>query len=129
MRLQFHHICIETNSYEDSIDFYVSMLGFKVIHETRNFHDRDYNTWLQNGNVIIELQTPKMENNKVKDSKHGSIGLMHVCFKVDSVDDVITELDRKGFTGFIDTKKKYMVMDSNLSKIRAPEGTIIELRE
>ena len=37
-----HHVCIQTNSYEESLDFYTRILGFEIVQETKNFHNRDY---------------------------------------------------------------------------------------
>ncbi|MDZ5038577.1 VOC family protein, partial [Clostridium perfringens] len=38
-----HHICIQTEKYEESLDFYTRILGFEMINETPNFHGRDFN--------------------------------------------------------------------------------------
>lgn len=129
MELRFHHICIETNKYNESIKFYTILLGFDIIEETENFHGRDYNTWLQNGNVIIELQTPKNDTIGVINNCLPTNGLKHVCFQVQNIDEIISNLEAQGFTKFVEGKKKYEIFDSLLSKLEAPEGTIIELRE
>ena len=42
-----HHVCIQTNSYKESLEFYKNILGFEIVEETKNFHTRDYNTWLK----------------------------------------------------------------------------------
>ena len=42
-----HHICIQTESYHESLDFYQKRLGFKLVNETVNFHGRDVNTWIK----------------------------------------------------------------------------------
>lgn len=54
-----HHVCIQTNDYKNSLDFYNQILHFEIVQETKNFHNRDYNTWLKCGDFMIELQTPK----------------------------------------------------------------------
>lgn len=54
-----HHVCIQTNSYKESLEFYKNILGFEIVEETKNFHTRDYNTWLKLGTFMIELQTSK----------------------------------------------------------------------
>ena len=83
-----HHICIETDRYLESINFYRSAMGFVVIDETKNFHGRDYNTWIKNGNVIIELQTPK-NCVSVKNDSAGTGVIAHVCFLVDNLADTV----------------------------------------
>ena len=54
-----HHVCIQTEKYEESLEFYMRILGFEIVQETPNFHNRAFNTWLKLGNFMIELQTAK----------------------------------------------------------------------
>ena len=35
---KIHHVCIQTNSYEDSLRFYLDILEFQIIKETPDFH-------------------------------------------------------------------------------------------
>lgn len=127
MNIEFHHICIETDDYKESLAFYTKAMGFHILEEKRNFHGRDYNTWIKNGSVIIELQTPKMADKDLPSL--GNRGIRHVCFKVEDLDEAIHRLETQGFKDFLDGKKKYRVFDSFLCKLKAPEGTVIELRE
>ncbi len=125
-----HHICIETDRYRESIDFYCSLLGFSIIEETKNFHGREFNTWIRKNDIIIELQTPK-EGKTAEKSISDNTGLVHVCFAVDNLLETINMLVEKGFNSF---RKKgddiiYSVKGGELAKIIAPEGTVIELRE
>jgi len=129
-----HHICIETDRYSESIDFYCSMLGFEIIEETKNFHGREYNTWIKKENIIIELQTQRTDENNqisaIQQSDKGN-GIVHVCFIVDNLSLTIDLLLEKGLSSFRKKNEKiiYNVKGGNLAKITAPEGTVIELRE
>jgi glyoxylase I family protein len=125
-----HHICIETDKYIESVDFYCSILGFSILEETKDFHGRDYNTWLKKENIIIELQTPKSGASDYSSSTVNT-GVVHVCFTVESLTDAIDKLTEKGFNSF---RRKgsdiiYNVKGGLLAKITTPEGTVIELRE
>ena len=86
-----HHVCIQTDKYKESLDFYTNVLGFKVIRESKDFHTRDYNTWIKFGEFMIELQTAKSNDtlHKWSSSNEGE----------------------------------------KLFKIKAPEGTEIEIRD
>jgi glyoxylase I family protein len=44
LTMKIHHICIQTNCYQESKMFYTDILGFKLIQETKDFHGREYNT-------------------------------------------------------------------------------------
>lgn len=127
---QMHHICIQTDDYNASKNFYVDILGFQVMLETPNFHDRDYNTWLIQGDTRIELQTNRRGEELIPFNK-ASGGIVHFCLYVHDLDEDYKRLKKLGFDNF---KKKngndiYEVEGGKLMKIIAPEGTIIEIRD
>ena len=126
----FHHICIQTENYPASLAFYVDLLGFKIIKETAGFHTRRYNTWLQGAGVMIELQTPKEGTNFNEWSSLNS-GPVHICFMVEDVTKAYHSLKQKGYNSFKikNGKELYEVKGSPLFKVKAPEGTEIEIRE
>jgi len=128
MRMSFHHVCIETNTYTESICFYQKLFAFDIIEESKGFHGREYNTWLKNGDIIIELQTPKADHSKIN-YQLGTIGIMHICFVVNNLDEEIKRIKELGFNIFKDGKEKYEICGKYITKIVAPEGTVIELRE
>ncbi|MED0963155.1 VOC family protein [Bacillus paramycoides] len=55
-----HHICIQTNTYLETLAFYTKALGFEIVEESPNFHGRAFNTWLKLGAFYIELQTGRV---------------------------------------------------------------------
>lgn len=125
-----HHICIQTDNYKESIDFYTRILGYKIVEESKGFHSRDYNTWLQMDGFMIELQTGK-KGESLSECNKSSKGIVHFCLLVDNVDKEYIRIKELGFNNF---KAKngtdiYTVKDKKLIKIIAPEGTIIEIRD
>lgn len=125
-----HHVCIQTENYEASLDFYTRILGFEVVSETTNFHGREYNTWLKLDNFMIELQTPKEGYNFNKWSSLNS-GPVHIAFMVDNVEQEYEKIKSLGYNDFKlkDGKVVYKVLGESLFKIKAPEGTEIEMRD
>lgn len=125
-----HHVCIQTENYEESLDFYTRILGFKIVSETPDFHGRDYNTWLKLGNFMIELQTPKKGDNFNKWSSLNS-GPVHMAFMVDNVEEEYERIKSLGYNNFKlkNGKVVYKVFGESLFKIKAPEGTEIEMRD
>lgn len=125
-----HHVCIQTSNYEESIDFYTKILGFKIVEETKNFHTRDYNTWLKLGEFMIELQTSKSGELLIKYNKLNE-GLVHMCFLVDDVREEFHRIKSLGYNNFSVKNNEiiYKVENSYLFKIKAPEGTEIEIRD
>jgi glyoxylase I family protein len=126
----FHHICIQTENYSASLAFYVDLLGFEIVKETTGFHTRNYNTWLEGAGVMIELQTPK-KGTKFTEWSSLNSGPVHICFIVEDVTKAYQTLKEKGYNSFKikNGKELYEVKGSPLFKVKAPEGTEIEIRE
>ena len=125
-----HHVCIQTDKYKESLDFYTNILGFKVVNETKNFHNREYNTWIKYKEFMIELQTAKCDDTLNKWSSLNS-GPVHLGFLVDDVEEEYNRIKSLGYENF---KLKngqivYEVEGEKLFKIKAPEGTEIEIRD
>lgn len=128
--MYLHHICIQTDKYQESLKFYMDLLDMKIIDETKNFHGRDYNTWLQKDDFMIEMQTAKQGTSFHEiDADHA--GIAHVCFWVDNIWDTYNNICKKGIDSFIkhNNEDVFQVNGGNLFKIIAPEGTIIEFRD
>ncbi|WP_214759970.1 VOC family protein [Exiguobacterium sp. s129] len=125
---QIHHICIQTPDYAASKSFYEA-LGFELVQESPNFHTRDFNSWLKLGDFYIELQTAKVDETLQDYSKHAA-GPVHFALYVADLEAEVARLEQLGVT-FLPKHggNIYFVVDGHLSKLKAPEGTIIELRD
>lgn len=130
MSFKIHHVCIQTKNYKESLGFYTNILGFKILKETKNFHNREFNTWLELNNFMIELQTAKIGEDLVKWSKSNE-GIVHLCFMVDDIDLELAKIKKLGYTNFKikNNEIMYNVNGEKLFKIKAPEGTEIEIRD
>lgn len=126
---RLHHLCIQTDCYEASLEFYCKMFDFKVIKESKDFHNRYYNTWLAYDDLMIELQTNKKGEALIEYASNNK-GLVHFCFYVDDLEGEYNKMKSLGCR----FKSKngediYVVEGGKLLKVIAPEGTIIELRD
>lgn len=124
-----HHICIQTNHYEASLNFYRELLGFELVSECPNFHNRHFNSWLKLGDFYIELQTGKI-GEILSDCNSSTQGMVHFCLWVEDLVREVRKFKELG-SNFIlkDGKEIYQVEKGRLCKLIAPEGTIIELRD
>ena len=89
-----HHIAIIGSDYEKSKHFYVGQLGFSVIRENYRKERGDYKIDLLCGEQEIELFI--MPNAPARVNYPEALGLRHLAFKVDSVDETVKELNVKG---------------------------------
>lgn len=125
-----HHVCIQTECYKESLEFYTKILGFEIVKETKNFHNREYNTWLKLGDFMIELQTNKSGDDLNSWSPLNE-GIVHICFMSSDVKEEYLRIRRMGYTNFKNKNGEdvYKVEDGYLFKVKAPEGTEIEIRD
>ncbi len=127
-----HHICIQTNHYGLSINFYTKILGFEIVKETSNFHGRRYNTWLKLDSFLIEMQTPKRDiDARFNEFNRNAEGIAHFCIYLDDIQSEYQRMKELGCTSFLSKNGEdiYEVEGGRLFKIAAPEGTIIEIRD
>ncbi|MCL1694738.1 MULTISPECIES: VOC family protein [unclassified Lysinibacillus] len=124
-----HHICIQTNTYAESLHFYTEVLGFELVQESPNFHNRHFNTWLKLGDFYIELQTGKY-NEDLDHYNPNAHGIVHFCLWVDNLRQEVERLKAMN-VNFICKNDEiiYKVENGQLCKLTAPEGTIIEFRD
>ena len=127
---KIHHICIQTETYEESINFYTKILGFEIVNESKNFHTREYNTWLKLDSFMIELQTPK-KGDMFNIWSSLNAGPVHMGFIVDNVEEEYNRIRKLGYNNFKVKNGEiiYKVEGENLFKIKSPEGTEIESRD
>lgn len=127
---RIHHVCIQTEKYQESLDFYNKILGFEILSETPNFHTRAFNTWLKLGDFMIELQTAK-SGDTLSPWSNINEGIVHMCFLVDNIEEEYNRIKSLGYNNFKVKNGKviYDVEGGKLLKIKAPEGTEIEIRD
>lgn len=92
---RIHHVAIICSDYTLSKDFYVNILGLKILQEVYREERKSYKLDLSvNGLYQIELFS--FENPPVRSSGPESTGLRHLAFEVDDVAKVAAELNTKG---------------------------------
>ena len=128
--MNLHHLCIQTDQYKASLKFYTEILGFEMIKETPDFHNRYYNSWLKKNALLIELQTNKKDEMLYEFDKKNK-GIVHIGVVVDDLMGEYRRIKELGFDRFLKKLDQdvYVVENGKLFKIVAPEGTIIEFRD
>jgi glyoxylase I family protein len=92
---RIHHVAIICSDYNRSKDFYVNVLGLKIISEAYREARKSYKLDLAvNGLYQIELFS--FENPTARPSRPEAAGLRHLAFAVDNLQEVIVHLQGKG---------------------------------
>ncbi|WP_316749855.1 VOC family protein [Pedobacter gandavensis] len=95
MLTKIHHIAVICSDYTISKIFYTDVLGLTIIREVYRAERDSYKLDLAlNGEYLIELFS--FPNPPARPSRPESLGLRHLAFQVDDLDNVIQVLKEKG---------------------------------
>ena len=120
-----HHIAIIGSNYEKSRRFYVDLLGFSVIRENYRPERDDYKIDLQLDGMELELFIIK--NCPKRLSYPEAYGLRHLAFAVDSVDDTVRELNKKGILTRADPSR--CLHSKKMTFFSDPDNLPLEIHE
>jgi catechol 2,3-dioxygenase-like lactoylglutathione lyase family enzyme len=139
--LHVDHIGINVEDLESAEAFFTG-LGFTVMGQMRMQGELlDKVTGLKNAkDDLVMLQAPDGQLNLeivkyhhpldeagIQPSAANTLGLRHICFQVEGLDEIVTSLRKKGheLMGEIQTYEDTY----KLCYVRGPEGIIVELAE
>lgn len=90
-----HHIAIICSNYEKSKNFYTEILGLTIKNEVYRKERDSYKLDLEvNGHYQIELFS--FPNPPARPSFPECVGLRHLAFEVNNIEEVLMELEGKG---------------------------------
>ena len=89
-----HHVAINCSDYQKTKEFYVEKLGFEIIRENQRDDKNDIKLDLRLG--VHELEIFISPNLPKRPSYPEALGLRHLAFKVENINEVIDFLDSKG---------------------------------
>ena len=137
----FRHVGIVTNDMEESCNFYVEKLGFKIINDNKEDSDfinrvlnlRDSNLRTvklrDNNNFTLELLSFNFEED-FKDVNYKNIfsnGITHIAITVSDLDNTISQI--KDDVEFLSEPEVSPDGKVNLVFCRAIDGVFLELVE
>ena len=120
-----HHVAIIGKNYERSRHFYVDLLGFQVVRENFREARDDYKIDLQCGNMELELFIIK--DAPPRPSYPEALGLRHLAFRVDSIDETVKWLNSRG----IETEPVRIdeFTGKRMTFFQDPDGLPLEIHE
>jgi glyoxylase I family protein len=92
---KIHHIAIICSDYEKSKNFYVNILGLKVIEETYRKERDSYKLDLSVGD-FGQVELFSFNNSPERPSYPEARGLRHLSFEVEDIEASVKELEDKG---------------------------------
>jgi glyoxylase I family protein len=90
-----HHVAIICSDYNKSKDFYVNILGLKIIEETYRKERNSYKLDLEVGGVG-QIELFSFNNSPERPNYPEARGLRHLAFEVNDIETSAKELEVKG---------------------------------
>lgn len=123
---RIHHIAIICADYKRSKDFYVNILGLKIIKETFRQERQSYKLDLSlNGEYVVELFSFPDPPQRL--SKPEATGVRHLAFEVDNLKSVIETLKEKNIIA--EQIRTDEITNKHFTFIFDPDNLPIELYE
>lgn len=128
MNLQkVHHVAIIGSDYEKSKNFYVDLLGFKIIRENYRPEKQDWKIDLQLADCELELFIKPNCPPRPHYPQPETAGLRHLAFKVDSVEETVQELHKIGIE--TETIRTDDFTGEKMTFFYDPDGLPLEIHE
>ena len=125
--MKIHHIAISVRDLEKSSNFYKNIFGFEGEKE---FKRKDLGAkviFLKLNDIHLELwQFDKQIENKDNFSNLSILGIKHIAFEVDNIEEKYKELKSKGFKI---SEPKLGASGGRYCFLKDPDGLPIELYE
>ena len=122
---RIHHIAIICSDKEAALDFYVNKLGFPIIRENYRPERNDWKIDLKlNDATELELFIMKEHPERLSPEAYG---LRHLAFRVPSVDEMVTNLERKGI--LCEPIRMDSITCEKMTFFHDPDGLPIEIHE
>lgn len=122
---KIHHVAIIVSDYEKARNFYVDILGFKIIRENYRAERGDYKLDLAMDGCELEIFSGR--DNPPRASYPEACGLRHLAFQVEDMDAVIRELNSRGVD--TETVRRDGFTGKRMTFFRDPDGLPLELHE
>ncbi len=133
--LRAHHVALRVPNYDETVRWYQDKLGFEMEVDWRE-EDRHL-CYLRLGDFSLEVvgdgevKDYKPEINELEESMKIE-GYHHLCFRVESVDDVLAALNKQGVETFlepVDLREKFGGPPRKNAFVRDNSGNLVEFTE
>ena len=91
---KMHHVAIIVSDIEKAKEFYVTKLGFEILHDLYRPEQDDYRLDVQQGAIRLEIFGKKDAPTRVTNPE--ALGLRHLAFYAEDVEAAAQELNALG---------------------------------
>jgi methylmalonyl-CoA/ethylmalonyl-CoA epimerase len=125
-----HHIAIAVPELDNAIAFWQNQLGLPLNHEEDVPSQKSKVAFLPIGESEIEIVSPASDDSGMAKyiEKRGP-GLHHICFEVDNIDEMLSELKTKGVVLIDEIAKELPGRKMAFIHPKSANGVLVELYE
>jgi len=123
---RIHHVAIIASNYERSKDFYTRVLGCNVVEETYRAERDSYKLDLEVGGVY-QIELFSFPGAPERPSYPEALGLRHLAFSVENIEDAVNELRGKGIE--VEDIRIDPITEKRYTFFQDPDGLPLELYE
>ena len=121
-----HHIAIICSDYQKSKQFYVEVLGLKIVREVYREQRQSYKLDLEVGN-LYQIELFSFPEPPPRPSRPESAGLRHLAFEVDNLDEAVAHITSFGIE--IEAIRVDEFTGKRFTFFADPDGLPLELYE
>ena len=125
-----HHIAIAVPELENAVSFWQDQLGLVLNHVEEVPSQKSKVAFLPVGESEVEIVSPSSDDSGMAKyiEKRGP-GLHHICFEVDNIDEMLSELKAKGVTLIDEIAKELPGRKMAFIHPKSANGVLVELYE
>lgn len=123
---KIQHVAIICSDYKKSKEFYVNLLGFKIINEHYRAEKNSYKLDLEIGS-FGQIELFSFEGAPKRPSYPEALGLRHLAFEVDNIEEAVKELIEKGI--FVEAIRIDEITGKKYTFFSDPDKLPLELYE
>ena len=131
MTVRLHHVAVQTAHFEQSLRFYIELLGAELLVR-RPFKRREM-AWLKVGDVRLELfSTRSGEGERLQDWNDYIPGPVHLAIEVDDLDRFLQRAQEQGARFHPSHQEPFIPPAPGAGRIAyllGPDGEEVEIRE
>ena len=125
---KINHIGIVVSDIEGALNFWQDALGLKLDHVDEVQSQKSLVAFLPTGGSEIELVKPTSDDSGVAKflREHGS-GMHHLCFEVDDIEEMLSDLKGKGVRLINETPIEMEGRKAAFIHPKSANGVLVEL--
>jgi methylmalonyl-CoA epimerase len=125
---KINHIGIVVSDIENSLSFWRDALGLKLDHIEDVSVQKSVVAFLPSGESEIELVKPSSDDSGVaKFLRERGSGMHHLCFEVDNIEEMLSELKSRGIRLINETPIEMEGRRTAFIHPKSADGVLVEL--